>query len=266
MTHIRLSHIGIGALAIAAVAACDDNTAPEPGPRVTVAFGILESPSNIEPTANTWGTRALSLDGTNGTLVLDELRLIVADFELERLNDDACETGDDACEKFEAPPAFVDVPLDGGQDVAVAANVEPGTYDELGFEVEDLEDDEEDPVEAQQIAELMADVLAEFPDWPREASMLVVGTFTPTGGEAIAFRAYFEAEVEIEMDILPPVTVFDDDGVARFTVRIDPAAWFTRGDGTVLNLAELDYDATGAVVEFEVEIEDGFTRIEFDDD
>ena len=49
------------------------------------------------------------------------------------------------------------------------------------------------------------------------------------------------------------------------TVTVDPLAWFIRPDGTVLDLSQFDFDATGQVVEFEVEMEDGFTEIEFDE-
>ena len=261
---------GVLAMAMGGLAACDETTSPAGSEQVAVAFA---GGGSALAASSAGGMRALlaqpmSIEGTNGTLVIEDLRIIVAEFELERITDDGCTNleDDDACEKFEAPPAFVDVPLDGGQVVAVTAVVDPDTYDELDFEIEDLDDDEEDPVKAQQIEELMTAILAEFPDWPREASMLVTGTFTPTGGAPQAFRVYFEAEVEIEMELNPPVTVTDDGTGATFTVNIDPSFWFSNPDGTVRNLAELDYDATGAVVEFEVEIEDGFTELDFDDD
>lgn len=259
----------VAVLAVAGLAACDGGTGPEGRTPVGVAFsGSGTASSSLQGTSATrspWGTQSVTVAGTNGTLVIEELRIIVAEFELDRLNDDACVEEDDSCEEFEAPPAFVNVPLDGGDVVAVTAPVTPDTYDEIEFEIEDLDDDEEDPVKAQQIEELMADILAEFPDWPREASMLAVGTFTPTDGEPVSFRVYFEAEVEIELELSPPVTVTDDGTGATFTVNIDPDLWFSRGDGTVMNLAELDYDRTGAVVAFEVEIEDGFSEVEFDD-
>ena len=257
----------LAAVAALGMVACDDTTGPDQGAQVAVAFSAGGSSTAAARAESGWmGTRDVSMGGTNGTLVLEELRIIVAEFELERLNDDDCVDGNDACEEFEAAPAFVNVPLDAGEAVAVTAFVEPDTYDELEFEIEDLDDDEEDPVKAQQIEALLAQIRAEFPDWPREASMLAIGTFTPTGGEPVPFRVYFEAEVEIEMDLLPPVTVTDDGSGATFTVNIDPALWFTRSDGSVMNLAVLDYDATGSVVEFEVEMENGFTEIEFDDD
>ena len=268
MRNRRLVTTAVLAMAASGLVACDDSTGPEGTRQVAVAFSGSSSTVGAAPAG--WSSLMTSADvtvaGTNGTLVIEDLRIIVAEFELDRVNDDACEEEDDACEKFEAAPSFVDVPLDGGQTVAVTTAVTPDTYDELEFEIEDLDDDEENPVKAQQIAELMNAIRAEFPDWPREASMLVTGTFTPTGGAPQAFRAYFKAEVEIEMELSPPVTVADDGTGATFTVTIDPSLWFTNPDGTVRNLASLDYDATGTVVEFEVEIESGFSEIEFDED
>lgn len=209
--------------------------------------------------------QTVSIQGSNGVLVIEDLRVIVAEFELDRLNTGGCVEEDDLCEKFEAAPTFVDVPLDGGEAVAVSASVDPDTYDEMEFEIEDLEDDEEDPVKAQQIEELRSAILTEFPDWPRKASMLAVGTFTPTGGDPVPFRVYFAAEVEIELELSPPVTITEDGNGATFTVNLSPAAWFTNGDGTVRDLSAFDYDATGQLLEFEFEMEDGFTEVEFDD-
>lgn len=264
------------AAAALAAAGCDDTTGPGTGTPVAVAFSAGAATSSSLRAAGAdrslFGSSAVMIEGTNGTLVIEDLRIIVAEFELDRLNDDGCVddgvsgVDDDACEEFEAPPAFVDVPLDGGEVVAVTANVDPDTYDELEFEIEDLDDDEEDPVKAQQIEELMNEIRAQFPDWPREASMLVTGTFTPTGGAPASFRVYFEAEVEIEMELSPPVTISDDGTGGTFTVNIAPSLWFTRFDGTVRDLSALDFDATGQVVEFELEIENGFSELEFEDE
>jgi hypothetical protein len=48
-------------------------------------------------------------------------------------------------------------------------------------------------------------------------------------------------------------------------VDVSPAAWFTNPDGTVIELQLFDYDATGELLELEVEMERGFTEIELDD-
>jgi hypothetical protein len=47
-------------------------------------------------------------------------------------------------------------------------------------------------------------------------------------------------------------------------VRLDPARWFERDNGTVEALSQFDYEETGAVREFESEFEDGVSEIEFD--
>ncbi len=41
-----------------------------------------------------------------------------------------------------------------------------------------------------------------------------------------------------------------------------PDIWFMRSDGSVLPLHLYDYGQTGQLLEFEVEMEEGFTEIE----
>ncbi len=54
--------------------------------------------------------------------------------------------------------------------------------------------------------------------------------------------------------------------IQSVTVFIDPAIWFANDDGTMDELCEYDFDATGEVFEFEAKFADGFTKIELDDD
>ena len=241
----------------AGAAGCEDATGPDGAADVAVAFRVADGPS-AGPALAAAPQRSVAVEGSNGTLALEELHLVVAEFELERVEDDDCEEEDDACEKVEARPAFVRVPLDGDRTVAVSATVDVGVFDELEFEVEDLDDDDEEE------RQLLAQIRTTIPEWPRDASLLVTGTFTPSGGSPVPFRVFFEAEVEVELRLSPPVSI-TEGADATFTVELDPALWFTDGTGRVRNLALLDFGATGRVAELEVEIEDGFTRVEFDD-
>lgn len=262
--------IALATLVVAGLSGCDDLTGPggEEAARATVAFRTARA-SSVASAKGAEGARSpssvarsVTVEGSNGTLVLEEMHLIVAEFELERAMDDDCAEDDDACEKFEAPPAFVQLPLEDGSEVAVTSEVEPDTYDELEFEVEDLDDDEE--ADGPSTAELMEGIREQFPDWPKDASLLVTGTFTPDGGSPVPFRVYFEAEVEIELELSPPVVVAAGEA-PTFTVELDPQIWFRDGTGGVRNLALLDFDETGQVAELEVEVEDGFTGVEFGD-
>jgi hypothetical protein len=258
----------LGAFVALGLAGCDSTTGPDDGqPRVSIAFqttfGVASAvaPGDLGRVARNTLSRSLTLVGSNGTLTLDEGWVIVADFELELEDDDSCDDAfeDDSCEEFEAPPQFIQLPLDGGSAPTVSQLVPRGVYDELEFEIEDLELDEDDE-DAGEIQVLFDAIRAQFPDWPEEASMLLTGSFTPTGGSAVPFRVFFEAEIEIEIEFQPPLDLTDGTD-ATVDVVVDPAAWFTLPDGTVMDLSQFG----GQVVEFESEMENGFSEFEFDD-
>ncbi len=227
---------------------------------VTIGFrGATPAPAGALPPGG-FGASASSagpfvIEGQNGTLELDEIHLIVAEFELKRAADCDDVADDDDCEEFEAPPSFVSLALDGSVTPVVTQQVPEDVYTGMEFEVEDLEDDEEDD-DAQAIQFVVAAIAAAgFTDWPSDASMLVTGRFTPDGGTAQEFRVFFEAEIEIELDFDAPRMISDN-----FDVVIDPRAWFLNND-TALDLSQFN----GQVVEFEFEMENGFTDIDFDD-
>lgn len=266
---------------VAAVAAlavgCGDATGPGVGSQVALQFGT--SPGTAASPALTplglagAGALSIALPGSNGTLQLDTIHVVVSEFELERadgfegcddVDSDMDSDGNDDCEEFDAGPLFLGLDLESGPTTVATALVPPGTYDEIEFEIEDLEDDDDD--DGARIREIREAIQSQFPDWPREASMRVVGSFTPMGGEPQPFVAYFEAEVEIELEFETPFVVTDDEASRTITVELDPGAWFARSDGSVWNLALYDYESTGQVVEFEFEMEQGFGGVDHDDD
>ncbi|HSH46050.1 MAG TPA: hypothetical protein VK966_09350 [Longimicrobiales bacterium] len=145
--------------------------------------------------------------------------------------------------------------------------VPAGTYVSLKLETDDADLDEaEDEDEGAEIVALIDAIeAAGYADWPADASLVVAGSFAPTGGEARPFTAFFEGEIKVEMDLDPALVVDGESGT--IDIEIDPAAWYT--DGTaVVDLSAFDYAATGEVVEFEAKVENGFHKVElegFDD-
>ena len=249
------------AAALLALAACDNPAGRGGDARVDLRFGVAGAARSSQARMQASGTDQLVITGTNGTLTITDLRLVVAEFKLKGDDDvNTCsETGGgDDCEDFEAGPLFVDLPLSQGAVSIAAGDVPAGVYEEIEFEVEDLDDDEEDAGERARIQALRQTILAQFPDWPREASLLVVGTFTPTGGQPVAFRRFVEAEIEIEIELNPALTVGEGGG-GSVDVLLDPAVVFKNG-ARVINLAQ-----AGSELEIEVKIESGF-RGESDDD
>lgn len=232
---------------------------------VTVGFSVAEqsSTSSAAPSKASSG-EGLVIEGTNGTLRLSNVRLIVSGMELKVAEDASGES----CE-FETPASYLDLPLTATTVAAVGdADIPEDTYDEFEFEVEDVDPDDEDlsNEERAHLEALLDTIRADYEDWPTNASMVAVGTFTPTDGEAVDFRTYFEAEIEIELELDPPLEITTDGRSRSITVRLDPAQWFTRADGTVVDLSAFDRNVTDDLYELEAEFEDGVAEIELDDD
>lgn len=236
-----------------------------PGTSVAIKFGTAgstASPSSagmFSVAGGLAGDAAGHLVGTNGDeLNITAIWVIVEEFELEAVETTDCDdsVGTDDCEDFEQEYFFINVPLDGTVITVVSAPIADGVYDELEFEVDDVEVDSSDPeevAEADLIAALLVEVRKEFSAWPDKASMVVTGTWTPSGGMEVDFETYFDADIEVELDLDPVLTVTGGMASRELTILLNPAAWFLSG-GTVLNLKALE----GQLVDFDLEIEDGF--------
>jgi len=240
-----------------AVTGCDSSDSDDASGRVEVRVRTISSTSATASTR----TKASSVQiaGTNGTLTISDIRLIVAEMELE---------SDDDSAEFETEPRFFQLPLDTSVVTPLAATeIPPGTYTDFEFEVEDVDlDDLDDDDEEDDYRTLRDTIRQSFPNWPDDASMVAVGTFTPTGGAPQSFTTYFEAEIEVETSLDPPLEVRADGASRTLTIVLDPTQWFRNVDGSVRNLADDDYDSTGDLVEFEAEFENGVVEIEIDDD
>lgn len=262
--------LGLALAAAFGLTACD-SLGPGDGTGVNIAFQTASEGSasaagaSASLTESPEASPAIQFSGDNGTLEIETAHLVVTDFELKRANAD-CDAAEDedACEEFEGGPQFVELPLDGGTSVAVSQEVPADSYSELEFEVDDLEDDDGDE-DHQSEQELLEDIQSQFTDWPEDGSLRVTGTFSPEdGSEPREFAAYFEAEIEVEREFSSPLVVEEDTGNRTVTVTVDPSVWFTAADGSVVDLSQYDYESTGSVAEFELEMEDGFTEFEFE--
>lgn len=269
----RVRSAGLALLSTFLLAGCGDSLGVDGPQNVTVGFRTADAAASAAPAASVGPAGApVQYDGTNGTLVIDQILMIVSEMELDsesgcdddgRLDDDLF----DDCEDFEADPQLVDLPLDGSPISVFSALIAPGVYDELDFEVEDIElDDIDDDEKEGALAVLRDEVRALVPDWPDSASMYVTGTFQPEGGEPVAFRTFIEAEVEVELDLIPNLIIGNDGGANRdLIIDIRPDLWFLDNQGFVRDLSQWDYDTTGQLLELEIEIENGFVDVEFDD-
>lgn len=270
---MKLRTLFAGALALAplALAACSgDSTGTSAPGQVQLRFGVATGASALRASdglANAVGG-PLVLTGSNGTLSINSIRVVVAKFQLRGLDDQPCadgtfsnddSPGDDGGEcEFNAGPFFLDVPLDGSQLTVTTGAVKPGTFDRVRFRVKNLDDDDDDAgdddsVSPAAVQALFQQIRAQFPDWPRKASMRVDGTFTPTGGAARPFSAYLRAEVRVTLPLNPPLTVAEGNANNDVTILLDPATFFRNG-GAVVDLSAFN----GSLGE--IEVRDGVFR------
>lgn len=258
------------------LAACDGMTGPSGNGKVAVRFGAGAS-TRASANLLTTGDRGLAADqltvtGSNGSIVLDDVRFIVEEMKLrsssttstcgddenEREDDlrvsaddrsgrDSARSGEDADEcEFKGGPFIVDLPLEGNTTVSTE-NVPPGTYDSFRFKIDDLEQGDDDEADDRvRTPDLLSEMRQAYPDFPSRASMVVKGT---QNGQP--FTVYFRSKMKIQQAISPPLVVPGDQAL---TVRIDPSAWFKSGN-QVMNLAALN----GKLVEFGEQFRSGMS-------
>ncbi|WP_103029012.1 hypothetical protein [Salinibacter altiplanensis] len=269
----QLAPLALAVAMVVAVTGCD-STGPSTsgGGEVQVGFSTSSSTSTSSTNALAKAeSDSLVLSGSNGTLSIHDIRLIVDKVKLEQDAEDQ-DGDDDENDSTEVEiereveverPSFLNLPLQGSEISPVAAgDVPEGSYNEFEFEVDDLDDDNGSA------RELLSEIQGEegFPNWPEDASMVVVGTFTPTNGSPTSFTAYFAAEIEVERELRPSLEVTGEGFSRELVVRLDPVQWFTRTDGTLVDLSQSDYGAREEPVEFEAEyeFEDGVSEIEIE--
>lgn len=262
-----LSFTALFALFIASLTSCDTiSTNTEPGEgTVKLQFktvtGSTSSSALISNKTTSSSSDSVLIEGTNGTLQISDIRFIVAEFELDPADtDDTTEL-----EEFESKPFFVDLPL--GEETLSLANsrIEAGFYEELEFNVENLDFEDMDEEDEDRLA-LATFIRTEFSDWPDQASMVIIGTYTQSGSDPQSFKVYADAEIEVEREFNPPLEVTEDSISQAVSIQINPTKWFVKSDGSVIDLSQYDWDEYQQLLEFEAEFEDGVEKIEVDED
>jgi len=211
---------------VAALAACSGaSTAANAPHNMSVAFSAV-------PQAGVSGQLAAAAPAVAGdvtvsdaahTLVISRVQLVVGELELSTATATACSSDSTQhssdCEEMELGPMLVDVPLDAGATVAVAAPVPAGSYREVSFKIRAVKGDDASA----------AAFLAAHPDFTN-VSVRVDGTFD---GQPFTYTSSLEAEAELE---LPSPVVVDHDGM-NVTVHVDVSTWFTTDAGAVIDPA-----------------------------
>ncbi|HEY8469217.1 MAG TPA: hypothetical protein VIL18_06220 [Longimicrobiales bacterium] len=203
-------------------------------------------------------------DDAGRTLDIEQVQLVFEEIELESVRDDGSggseNTGDaaamlwcwgddddDDCSRhrekwrdrkgrvFEAGPVLVDLPLDGGVIGLLEGEVPAGSYRELELEI-DRPNDRKPSHQA---------FREEHPDWPRNASIRVRGTFDPGTGAQV-FDMFLNVELDLELEFDEPLVIEEDTagvtGPVEVTLSIDVNRWFVGRDGLLIDPRALSAD------------------------
>lgn len=258
--------------------ACDTVSDTGNRSKVQVQFKLANNPNTQALTvakvsksdSSNSSDSTLVYEGANGTLRIAAIKFIVDDLDFTKAEGpckEVDEKKEDTCEEFETKPFLVDLPLNGKPFTLPASFIKEGTYSQIDFEIGNLAiDTDEDSTEKEENQTLLAKIRSNdtLSDWPEEASIVVSGTFTDNFGKTKPFVTYINAEVSIERTFSTPLKIGSNTGNQQISISINPAEWFTRADGSIVNLRNYDYPQTERILE--IEVENGFMTAEVERD
>ena len=195
------------------------------------------------PAASAPETIAVGTD----VIVLQSVQLVLRQIELEGAEGACADSTLDDCAEVEIGPMIVDLPLDGGAEHAISAQVPAGVYDEIKFKVHRPESGSADDQAFIQAHPTFADV-----------SIRVTGTWN---GEPFVYEA--QQGYEQEISLATPLVV--TDAAAHLTLATDVGIWFVNeaGSGLVDPRLALTGLAFESLVEHNIEL--SFEAFEDDD-
>ena len=115
---------------------------------------------------------------------------------------------------------LLNLPLDGTVDQAIAIALDPGTYDELEFDIHKVSNDDPEDEAFRQANPDLVDV-----------SIRVQGTFND-----VAFTYVTDLNEEQEYNLVPPLVIEGNMASStNVTVRLDLAQWFRDASGVLID-------------------------------
>jgi hypothetical protein len=193
----------LSAIGAMAVLGCGDATGPNAGQgtvRFTIAAGLPAGGPGLAPETFTLG---------GNTLVIDRVQIVLREIELERVDDDDCDSsgpGND-CEELEIGPVLVDLPLGGGSARQFEVAVDTGRFKEIEFEIHKPESSGD------------AAFIQQNPAFA-QISIRVTGSYN---GAPFTYTSDLDVEQEIEFD--QPVEI-RGGAATTLTLSVDIRTWF----------------------------------------
>ena len=174
-------------------------------------------------TRGTPGATAALFDGAAApaaqALVLTSVEIVLREIELRRSDTSDCDLlgeNDDGCEKVEAGPVLVSIPVDGSVSQEFSIMISEGSYDEIEFDIHKVSSG--DPADAQ--------FLVDHSDYI-DLSIRVMGTFD---GTPFVFET--DLNVEQQLDFSPALLI---DKSTNITIEVGLDSWFLDANGQTVS-------------------------------
>ena len=220
------------AVVVTLTAACDSSTSSNDAGRQATPISIAFTTNSSSGSPALLAKRIIT-DPNGNELEFTRIELILEEVEFERAeSSDACRSEDDDddldddCEEIERGPFAVSLPLSGTDPlIAFEADIPVGEWEEVEFEVEPRNDDD---------TGLSTNV-------PVDRSILVEGTWTPSGGAPTSFSWTSDLDAEQEIQFSPPLSITADAPV-NVTFRFGIDTWFRDGSGNLIDPTQVDDD------------------------
>ncbi len=202
---MKLRALAVALTVTLALAGCDGSSTGPNGGQAPVSLSLMVPLGGPAPSAaRLFADGELVLtDGVN-ELTITSVQIVLREIEFERAesaagcDDDEGEiegSDDDSCEELRLGPVTLDLTLDGSIATGFTVDVEPGTYEEIEFEI-----------------------------------VSVIVGYTWNGGAPSTFTT--DVDAEIEQEFPDPGFVIEPGNSYNVTLSIDVMTWFM--DGTTV--------------------------------
>ncbi|MBI4521877.1 MAG: hypothetical protein HY701_13650 [Gemmatimonadetes bacterium] len=218
-------------MSVAGFAACDDGALELPGP-ASLSVGMKPSASS---TAIVQASVVPVSDGAGRAVLIQQVQFVLTEAKLEwNSSNGPCTQGSAGCQDFMAGPVLVDLPLDGSLARLVEDVIPEGIYKELDLKIEEPDDDNA-PTRA---------FWARHPDWPRDRSVRVRGTFDARDGRGPQpFDVFVKIGTSLDLKLEPNWIVSPELPSLNLTVLVDVQNWFRSPDGTLMDPRAIHTDS-----------------------
>ncbi|MDH3495593.1 MAG: hypothetical protein OER21_02415 [Gemmatimonadota bacterium] len=204
---MKRNHV-IPVVLAAALAACTEANTPGRNAAVQVSFATQAVTPPLA--ASLAGAVSDTIVTGTDTLILSSVEVVLREIELKRVETPDCVPDNDLCEKFEAGPVLVSLPLTPGAEQRFGLDSVPAaSYREIELDVH--KPDDGDPQDQA--------FIAANPDFAA-ISIRVRGTFN---GQAFEFTSDLDVEQKLP---LTPVLVVAQSTSINITVFVDVGTWF----------------------------------------